>query len=56
MGLFNKTSWKFLGMFAAIVAGSIAIAYTAVFFSTEAQEQRATASLQEQEEVKDKNQ
>lgn len=41
MGLFNKTSWKFLGIFAAIVVGSIAIAYTAVFFSSEAREDRA---------------
>ena len=49
MGLFNKTSWKFLGIFAAIVAGSIAIAYTAVFFSPESLQQRATADLQEQE-------
>lgn len=41
MGLFNKTSWKFLGIFAAIVAGSIAIAYMAVFFSSGEREQKA---------------
>jgi ABC-type Fe3+-siderophore transport system permease subunit len=38
--LFNKTSWKFLGIFAAIVTGSIVIAYMAVFFSPELKKQR----------------
>lgn len=47
MNLFNKTSRKFLGMFIAIVAGSIAIAYMAVFFSPEARQERATADLLE---------
>ena len=49
MNLFNKTSWKFLGIFAAIVAGSIAIAYIAVFFSPDEHEERAAVDLQEQE-------
>lgn len=48
MNLFNKTSWKFLGIFIAIVAGSAAIAYMAVFFSPEARQERAMADLLEQ--------
>jgi len=42
MRLLNKTSWKFLWIFMAIVAASLAVAYTTVFFSSEAQEQRAS--------------
>lgn len=47
MRLLNKTSLKFFGGFLAIVAGSIAIAYTAGFFSPRAQEERATAEYRE---------
>ncbi|HJO89653.1 MAG: hypothetical protein QGH85_01535 [Candidatus Pacebacteria bacterium] len=48
MNLFNKTSWKFLKIFAAIIVGSVVIAYIAVFFSPEARQQRAISNLQEQ--------
>jgi hypothetical protein len=54
MKLLNKTSLKFFGGFVAIVAGSIAIAFIAVYFSPESRYQRATANLQEQVE-QDKN-
>jgi len=48
MKLFNKTSLKFFGGFAAIVAGSIAIAFIAVYFSPESREERMMERLQGQ--------
>ncbi|MBL7045183.1 MAG: hypothetical protein ISR98_01105 [Parcubacteria group bacterium] len=48
MKLLNKTSKGFFIGFVAIVAGSIAIAFIAVYFSPEARFEREMASLQEQ--------
>lgn len=43
------TSLKFFGGFLAIVAGSVAIAYIAVYFSSEARMERDMAGLEEQQ-------
>jgi hypothetical protein len=50
MKLFNKTSLKFFGGFAAIVVGSIAIAFIAVYFSPESRQERAAVDQDAQEE------
>ena len=41
MIFFNKTSWKFLGIFTAIVAVSLVIIYTAAFFNPEVRKEMA---------------
>lgn len=56
MKLLNWTSLRFFGGFVAIIAGSMAIAFIAIFFSPEARQERVEASLQVQEEVRNENQ
>lgn len=48
MKLFNRTSLKFFAGFVAIVAGSIAIAFVAIYFSPESRYERTMTSLQKQ--------
>jgi len=48
MIMFNKTSRRFFLGFAAIVVGSIVIAFIAVYFSPESRFEREVAGLQEQ--------
>ncbi|MEK7589692.1 MAG: hypothetical protein AAB475_00350 [Patescibacteria group bacterium] len=48
MKLFNKTSLRFFIGFMAIVVGSVAIAFIAVYFSPESRYERAMEDLQKQ--------
>jgi hypothetical protein len=51
MMIFNKTSRRFFLGFAAIVAGSITIAFIAVYFSLESREERMLVDQKAQGEL-----